>query len=78
MTDIKSSWKTIGDPDSPAPKSEPGMAALFKEIRSTVSQEAQIVKAVFPDPSAVLQVFLQRIFAQVVRSPFTPDGRGVY
>ena len=42
------------------------MAALFKEIRSTVSQEAQIVKAVFPDPSAVLQVFLQRIFAQVV------------
>ena len=43
------------------------MAALFKEIRSTVSQEAQIVKAVFPDPSAVLQVFLQRIFAQVVR-----------
>lgn len=61
-------WKTIGDPDSPAPKSETGMAALFKEIRSTVSQEAQIVKAVFPDPSAVLQVFLQRIFAQVVSS----------
>jgi len=60
-------WKTIGDPDIPAPRSEPGMAALFKEIRSTVSQEAQIVKAVFPDPAAVLQVFLQRVFAQVVR-----------
>ena len=60
-------WKTIGDPDTPAPKSEPGMAALVKEIRSTVSQEAQIVKAVFPDPAAVLQVFLQRVFAQVVR-----------
>jgi hypothetical protein len=62
-------WKTIGDPDTPAPNSEPGMAALVKEIRSTVSQEAQIVKAVFPDPAAVLQVFLQRVFAQVVR-PF--------
>jgi hypothetical protein len=60
-------WKTIGDPDTPAPKFEPGMAALVKEIRSTVSQEAQIVKAVFPDPAAVLQVFLQRVFAQVVR-----------
>jgi hypothetical protein len=59
-------WKTIGDPDTLAPKSEPGMAALVKEIRSTVSQEAQIVKAVFPDPAAVLQVFLQRVFAQVV------------
>ena len=44
------------------------MEALFKEIRVTVSQEAQIVKAVFPNPSAVMQVFLQRVFAQVVSS----------
>ena len=43
------------------------MQALFKEIRITVSQEAQIVKAVFPDPSAVMKVFIQRVFAQVVR-----------
>jgi hypothetical protein len=42
------------------------MAALFKEIRTTVSQEAQIVKAVFPNPFSVMQVFLQRVFAQVV------------
>jgi hypothetical protein len=45
------------------------MAALFKEIRVTVSQEAQIVKAVFPHPSSVMQVFLQRVFAQVVSYP---------
>ena len=45
------------------------MAALFKEIRVTVSQEAQIVKAVFPHPSSVMQVFLQRVFAQVVLLP---------
>jgi hypothetical protein len=42
------------------------MKVLFKEIRTTVSQEAQIVKAVFPNPSGVMQVFLQRVFAQVV------------
>ncbi|RXK37429.1 exocyst complex component protein [Tremella mesenterica] len=60
-------WSTIGDPDSPPPTSEPGMEALFKEIRSTVAQEAQIVKAVFPSPIAVMQVFLQRIFAQVIQ-----------
>lgn len=59
-------WATIGDPDQPPPTSEPGMAALFKEIRITVSQEAQIVKAVFPRPGSVLRVFLQRVFAQVV------------
>ncbi len=59
-------WQTIGDPDAPPPTSEPGMEALFKEIRVTVSQEAQIIKAVFPNPSVVMQVFLQRVFAQVV------------
>ena len=42
------------------------MNVLFKEVRTTVSQEAQIVKAVFPNPSGVMQVFLQRVFAQVV------------
>lgn len=60
-------WRTIGDPDTPPPTSEPGLTALFKSIRHTVSQEAQIVKAVFPNPSAVLQVFLQRVFAQVIQ-----------
>jgi hypothetical protein len=37
---------------------------LFVEIRSTVGQEAQIVQAVFPNPPFVMQVFLQRVFAQ--------------
>jgi hypothetical protein len=59
-------WKTIGDPDAPPPTVEPGLDALFKEIRVVVSQEAQIIKAVFPNPSVVMQVFLQRVFAQVV------------
>lgn len=40
---------------------------LFSEIRATVDTEAQIVKAVFPNPPVVMQVFLQRVFAQSVR-----------
>ncbi|ORY27739.1 exocyst complex component Sec10-domain-containing protein [Naematelia encephala] len=60
-------WKTIGDPDAPPPTTEPGMEALFKEIRVTVSQEVQIVKAVFPNPSSVMEVFLRRVFAQVIQ-----------
>lgn len=60
------SWKTIGDPDAPPPTIEPGLDALIREIKITTSQEAQIVKAVFPDPVAVATVFLQRVFAQVV------------
>jgi len=40
---------------------------LFGEIRATVARESQIVQAVFPNPPFVMQVFLQRVFAQSVR-----------
>jgi len=61
------SWKSLPNPDSTPPKSESGLLDLFAEIRVTVDQEAQIVKAVFPHPPVVMQVFLQRVFAQSVR-----------
>lgn len=71
------SWALIGDPGAQVPTAEPGLISLSKEIRDTVSQEAHIVKAVFPNPIAVMQVFLQRIFAQVVsvswRNSSCPD-----
>ena len=59
-------WVTLLDADAPAPKSESGLSDLFAEIRTTVGQEAQIVQAVFPNPALVMQVFLQRVFAQSV------------
>lgn len=59
-------WTTLPDPDASPPKTEPGLIALFDEIRSTVDQEAQIIQAVFPNPPVVMQVFLQRVFAQSV------------
>ncbi|WOO82794.1 Exocyst complex component sec10 [Vanrija pseudolonga] len=60
-------WSTIGDPDAPPPTVEGGLQSLFAEIRSTVSQEAQIVRAVFPNPITVMQVFLERVFGQVIQ-----------
>ncbi|TXT10705.1 hypothetical protein VHUM_02210 [Vanrija humicola] len=60
-------WSTIGDPDAPPPTVESGLQTLFAEIRTTVSQEAQIVRAVFPNPIAVMQVFLERVFGQVIQ-----------
>ncbi|XAO27932.1 hypothetical protein I312_106799 [Cryptococcus bacillisporus CA1280] len=62
------SWVTIGNPDEPPPTTEPGLEALCNSIRSTISQESQIMKAVFyPNSSAVMEGFLQRIFAQVIQ-----------
>ncbi|KAK0545750.1 Exocyst complex component 5 [Tilletia horrida] len=60
-------WHRMTDPDSPPPKSEPSLSALFDEIRSTVETEAQIITAVFPNPVIVMQTFLQRVFAQSVQ-----------
>lgn len=65
------SWEPLPDPDAPPPKAEPGLTELFSEIRVTVDQEAQIITAVFPSPPAVMQTFLQRVFAQVVRVGFS-------
>ncbi|SJL01757.1 related to exocyst complex 100 kDa component [Armillaria ostoyae] len=60
-------WNTLPDPDATPPKSEVGLTELFSEIRATVDTEAQIVKAVFPNPPVVMQVFLQRVFAQSIQ-----------
>ncbi|EJD01579.1 exocyst complex protein [Fomitiporia mediterranea MF3/22] len=60
-------WKTLNDPDSTPPRSEKGLQELFKEIRATVGEEAQIVQVVFPNPPLVMQVFLQRVFAQSIQ-----------
>ncbi|KAH8094809.1 exocyst complex component Sec10 [Cristinia sonorae] len=60
-------WDTLPDPDAAPPTTEPGLTELFQEIRTTVGQEAQIVQAVFPNPPYVMQVFLQRVFAQSIQ-----------
>ncbi|KAF7332112.1 Exocyst complex component protein [Mycena kentingensis (nom. inval.)] len=62
-----SRWNALPNPNASPPKSEAGLTDLFAEIRSTVDQEAQIVKAVFPNPPVVMQVFLQRVFAQSIQ-----------
>lgn len=60
------SWRSLADPSTIPPKNESSLTELLVEIRGTVGQEAQIVQAVFPNPSLVMQVFLQRVFAQSV------------
>ncbi|KAI0304154.1 exocyst complex component Sec10-like protein [Russula brevipes] len=60
-------WRSLADPGTIPPKSESSLTELLAEIRATVGQEAQIVQAVFPNPSFVMQVFLQRVFAQSIQ-----------
>ncbi|KAH9482765.1 Exocyst complex component SEC10 [Psilocybe cubensis] len=60
-------WSIIADPNTSPPKTEAGLTELFAEIRATVDTETQIVKAVFPNPPVVMQVFLQRVFAQSIQ-----------
>ncbi|KAH7930700.1 exocyst complex component Sec10 [Leucogyrophana mollusca] len=60
-------WSSISKPDDSPPKTEAGLTELFGQIRATVGQESQIVQAVFPNPPLVMQVFLQRVFAQSIQ-----------
>lgn len=66
LSKVYSRWELLPNPNSSPPKSEHGLVELFGEIRKTVDQESQIVQAVFPNPAFVMQVFLQRVFAQSV------------
>src|SRR5436190_1394471 len=60
----------LSDPDADPPGAEPGLLNLCDEIRTIVKQEASIIGDVFPHPSTVIQVFLQRIFQQSVYFSF--------
>jgi hypothetical protein len=62
-----SRWDAIPQPNASPPTNESGLVKLFDEIRATVDQEVRICKAVFPNPAAVMQVFLQRVFAQSIQ-----------
>lgn len=42
------------------------LVKLYDEVRITARREAEIIIAVFPNPVIVMQVFLQRVFAQSV------------
>jgi len=56
----------LPDPDAEPLGPEPGLANLCDEIRAIVKDEEAIIGDVFPYPSTVIQVFLQRIFQQSV------------
>src|SRR5271169_5787138 len=60
--------ENLSDPDADPPGAEPSLLNQCDEIRTIVMQEASIIGDVFPHPSTVVQVFLQRIFQQSVCS----------
>ncbi|CAG8625343.1 11133_t:CDS:10, partial [Racocetra persica] len=63
-----SSWSDLPNPQVPPPPVDQGLVNLYQEIRTTVKQEAEVINVVFPDPVGVMQVFLQRIFAQLIQT----------
>jgi hypothetical protein len=60
------SQQDISDPFVSPPEVDTSLVKLYDDIRITVRREAEIITAVFPNPVIVMQVFLQRVFAQSV------------
>ncbi|CCA68145.1 related to exocyst complex 100 kDa component [Serendipita indica DSM 11827] len=67
IPDADEVWEPLPDPDEPPPANEPGLAKLYREIKSTVGEEVKIVEHVFPNPGSVVQIFLMRVFAQSIQ-----------
>ncbi|KAF8977784.1 Exocyst complex component 5 [Entomortierella lignicola] len=59
--------ENITDPVASIPPIDAGLIKLYDDIRTTVEQEAEIISMVFPNPAAVFQVFIQRIFGQSIQ-----------
>ncbi|CAO3675747.1 unnamed protein product [Umbelopsis vinacea] len=58
----------ISDPFVSPPEVDTSLVKLYDDIRITVRREAEIITAVFPNPVIVMQVFLQRVFAQSIQN----------
>lgn len=60
----------LTNPVAAIPPIDAGLIKLYDDIRTTVDQEAEIISMVFPNPAAVFQVFIQRVFEQSVSISF--------
>ncbi|KTW29304.1 hypothetical protein T552_01259 [Pneumocystis carinii B80] len=64
-------WKELSDPDINVSESDFLMKSNFHSlidlVRKTIKTEYNIIRTVFPNPSVVFQIFLQRIFAQSIQ-----------
>ncbi|KAJ8658818.1 hypothetical protein O0I10_005545 [Lichtheimia ornata] len=58
----------LSNPNVPPPEVDTSLVKLYDDIRITVRKEAGIISAVFPQPATVMQVFLQRVFAQSIQN----------
>ncbi|KAF9430816.1 Exocyst complex component 5 [Podila epigama] len=58
----------LTNPTAAIPPIDAGLIKLYDSIRTTVEQEADIISMVFPNPAAVFQVFIQRVFGQSIQS----------
>lgn len=56
----------LSNPNLVPPEVDTSLVKLYDDIRITVRREAGIISSVFPQPATVMQVLLQRIFAQSV------------
>ncbi|KAF8939975.1 exocyst complex component Sec10-like protein [Dissophora ornata] len=59
--------ENLTNPVAAIPPIDAGLIKLFDDIRTTVDQEAEIISMVFPNPAAVFQVFIQRVFGQSIQ-----------
>ncbi|ORX45540.1 exocyst complex component Sec10 [Hesseltinella vesiculosa] len=57
----------LANPYIHPPEVDTSVIKLYDAVRMTIRREAEIISAVFPQPTLVIEVFLHRIFAQSIQ-----------
>jgi hypothetical protein len=65
---INTDFTSVSDPMSSPSDPDPYMAKLCDEIRSVVAKEWEVISQVFPNSLNVLQLFIERMFAQSIQT----------
>lgn len=68
MLDNEAIWTKLSDPSFGENAKDESTEQLLNRLRMAIKAQARIVQQVFEDPTPVLKIFIQRIYAQIIQN----------
>lgn len=68
ILDDEAIWSNLSNPDYTDTFTDEQMEDLLNHLKVTIKGEARIVSQVFENPSPVLKIFIQRMYAQLIQT----------
>lgn len=68
ILDDETVWNNLSNPDFRDPFTDEQMEDLLNHLKVSIKGEARIVSQVFENPTPVLKIFIQRMYAQLIQT----------